>query len=68
MKCIDRAPRNRKYHESNLSKVRDFDGGDYEIFRMILCTLKMEAKRSAETSVPTRPTRCHIQEDGFLQK
>jgi hypothetical protein len=30
-------------------------------------TLKMEAIRSSETSVPTRPTRRHIQEDAILE-
>jgi hypothetical protein len=31
-------------------------------------TLKMEAIRSSETSVNTRPTQCHIPEDDILQK
>jgi hypothetical protein len=30
-------------------------------------TLKMEAKRSSETSVHIRPTQRHIPEDGILQ-
>jgi hypothetical protein len=31
-------------------------------------TLKMEAIRSSETSVYTISTRCHISEDGILQR
>jgi hypothetical protein len=32
----------------------------------LICTLKMEAARSCETSVLTRPIRRHIPEDGIL--
>jgi hypothetical protein len=32
------------------------------------CTLKMRAIRSSETSVHTRSTRRHIQEDGILRE
>jgi hypothetical protein len=35
--------------------------------RVYYSTLKMEATRSSETSVFTRPTRRHIQEDGLLR-
>jgi hypothetical protein len=33
---------------------------------LILSTLKMQARRSSETSVLTRPTRRHIPNDGIL--
>jgi hypothetical protein len=32
-----------------------------------MCRLKMEATRSFETLVFTRPTQCHIPNDGILQ-
>jgi hypothetical protein len=40
---------------------------DYAVLScLILSTLNMEAIRSFETSVLTRPTRPHIPEDGIL--